>query len=154
MPPRSNRGYRYRSRTTTSFAGYGPPSWTMSRGYRSTRRCSTSFVRTCADPESGFEHRHPHATRGRHVDGVVVAGVHVPDHAHARVVGEDPLDLLASQRRAIGDGDLAGVDRAAHADTTTVVDRHPGRTTGHVHHGVQQGPVGDRVRSVGHRLRL
>jgi hypothetical protein len=52
----------------------------------------------------------------------------VPDHAHARVVGEHPLDLLRGQVGAVGDAHLAGVERAAHADAAAVVERHPGRS--------------------------
>ncbi len=76
------------------------------------------------------------------------------DHTHARVVREHPRELLPRKRRAIGDGDLPGVDRTADADPTAVVDRHPCGPRRGVDKGVQQWPVGDRVRAVFHRLRL
>ena len=41
--------------------------------------------------------------------GPFVAGVDVSDHAHPRIVGQPSFDLLPSQRRTVGDGDLAGV---------------------------------------------
>src|ERR1700722_3642702 len=55
-----------------------------------------------------------------------VAGVDVPDDAHAGVVGEHPLDLGRGERRAVGDGHLAGVDRPADPDHAPVVPRPPG----------------------------
>ncbi len=78
----------------------------------------------------------------------------MPDHARARVVGQHPLQLLRGQLAAVGHADLAGVDRAADADAAAVVDAHPGRARGGIDQGVQQRPVGNRVRAIQHRLRL
>ena len=78
----------------------------------------------------------------------------MPDHAHARVVGEDPLDLRCGEVGAVGDADLPGVQRATHADAAAVVERHPGGTRCGVHQRVEDGPVGDRVGAVLHPLRL
>ena len=50
--------------------------------------------------------------------------------------------------------DLARVDRAPDPDPAAVVDRHPRRPRRRVHQRVEQRPVGDRVRAVGHRLGL
>ncbi len=86
--------------------------------------------------------------------GLLVAGVHVPDHAHPRVVGEHPLQLLPGQRGAVGHAHLAGVDGPADADPAAVVDAHPGRAGSRVDQRVQQRPVGDRVGAVGHPLGL
>src|SRR6516225_1055628 len=102
----------------------------------------------------GLAHRHPHPPFGRHLGRLLVAGVHVPDHAHARVVGEDPLQLLRGQGRAVGDAHLPGVDRAPDAHPAAVVDAHPRRAGGGVDQRVEDRPVGDRVRAVGHRLGL
>ena len=52
---------------------------------------------------SALLHRDPHAALGGDLGGPVVAGVDVPDHAHARVVGQHPLDLLRGQVGAVGD---------------------------------------------------
>ena len=70
-------------------------------------------------------HRNAHAALLGDLDRAVVAGVDVADDAHAGVVGEHALDLLGGQRGAVGDGDLAGVDGAADADTAAVVDARP-----------------------------
>ncbi len=88
------------------------------------------------------------------VGGVLVAGVDVADHAHARVVGQHPRELLRGQFGAVGDGDLAGVDGAAHPDPAAVVNRHPRRARRRVDQRVEQRPVGDRVGAVEHRLGL
>src|SRR3954454_20926163 len=46
---------------------------------------------------SDLRHRHPDAALGGDLDRAVVPRVDVPDHAHAGVVGEHPLDLLGGQ---------------------------------------------------------
>jgi len=83
-----------------------------------------------------------------------VAGVDVPQHAEARVVGQHPLDLLPGQRRTVRHAHLPRVQRAADADPAAVVERHPRRPRRRVRHQVQQRPVRDRVGPVGHRLGL
>ena len=55
---------------------------------------------------------------------------------------------------AVGDGNLAGVDGPADADAAAVVDGDPGGAGGGVEQGVEQRPVGNRVRPVGHGLGL
>ena len=52
-------------------------------------------------------HRDADAAVGGHLDGAVVAGVGVADHARAGVVGEHPLQLLGGQVGAVGQGDHA-----------------------------------------------
>ena len=42
-------------------------------------------------------HGDPHPVALRHSPGLRVPGIDVADHAHPRIVGEDPLDLLGSQ---------------------------------------------------------
>ena len=61
------------------------------------------------------------ADRVGDLDRPVVARIDVADDAHAGVVREHALHLLAGERRAVGDNDLAGVDRAADADSAAVV---------------------------------
>ena len=75
--------------------------------------------------ESALEHGDAYAALGGDLGGAVVAGVDVADDAHAGVVGEDPLDLLRGEVGAVGDADLAGVERAADADAAAVVERDP-----------------------------
>ena len=99
-------------------------------------------------------HRDRDAALVGHFDRPVVAGVDVADHAHARIVGEHPLELLGGEVGAVGDADLAGVDRAADADAAAVVDAHPGGARARVDEAVEERPVGDRVRPVDHRLGL
>ena len=57
-------------------------------------------------------------------------------------------------RRAITHNDNAGVLRIAHANTTAVMQRHPGRTTSRVQQRVEQRPVGHGIRAITHRLRF
>ena len=75
-------------------------------------------------------------------------------HPAAGVVGEHPLELLSRQSRPIRNRHLAGVNRAPDADSTAVVDRHPGRSRRGVEQGVEERPVGDGVGPVAHPLRL
>ena len=53
--------------------------------------------------------------------GVLVAGIDVPDDAHARIVDEHPFELLRRQLRPVGHTHLARVDGTAHPDATIVV---------------------------------
>ena len=48
----------------------------------------------------------PHAAFGGHLEGAVVAGVGVADHARAGVVGQQPLQLPGGQFGTVGDPDL------------------------------------------------
>src|SRR5699024_11840366 len=84
--------------------------------------------------------------------GPRVAGVDVADHAHGGVVGEQALELLPREVRAVGQAHLAGVDRAADAHAAAVVDRDPAGSGGGGGQRVQQRPVGDRVGAVEHGL--
>src|SRR5215475_12458906 len=101
-----------------------------------SRRSRRSCLAAGATAKAGAASRSPvvllhgdaDVALGGDVAGPLVAGVDMPDHAHARVVGQNPLELLRGQRRAVGHADLAGVDGAADADTAAVMDRDPGRT--------------------------
>ena len=85
---------------------------------------------------------------------MVVAGIGVTNHAHSRVGEEHAGELLRGEIRAVGKTHHAGVDTAADADSTTVMDAHPGGSARGIHEGVQERPVGDRVRAVDHGLGL
>src|SRR5258707_15586008 len=58
-------------------------------------------------------HRDPDAALGGDLGRPVVARVGMPDHARARVIGQHPRQLLRRQFRAVGNANLADVDRAA-----------------------------------------
>src|SRR2546428_1317229 len=88
----------------------------------------------------------------REVDGVGIAGVGMAHHAGARVGREHPPELLAPERRPVGDDDHARVQRVADADPTPMVHRDPGRARGSVDEGVQHRPVRDGVAPVAHAL--
>ena len=103
---------------------------------------------------SSLEHRDVHAALARDLDGAFVAGIHVAHHAHARIGGQDALQLARGQLGAVGDDDHARVLAVADARAATVVDAHPGRPGGRVDERVEERPVGDGVRAVAHRLRL
>src|SRR5205814_350955 len=83
--------------------------------------------RTGRASRAGLLHRNPHAVGLGDLGGALVARVHVPDHAHAGVVREYPFDLLCGERRTVRHGHLSTVDGPADADTSAVVDGHPGR---------------------------
>ena len=87
-------------------------------------------------------------------DRSLVAGVGVAHDAGARVGGQHALELLRGQRGAVGDAHHSGVDRAPDAHAASVMDGDPGGARGGVDQRVEQRPVGDRVRAVGHRLGL
>src|SRR5207245_1401784 len=72
----------------------------------------------------------------------------------ARIGSTNAAQLLASQRRAIGNGDHPGMQRVADADSAPVMDRDPGRAGRCVHQGIEDRPVGDRVAAVAHAFRL
>ena len=63
-------------------------------------------------------------------------------------------DPLGRELGAVGDHDLAGVERQPHADAAAVVERDPRRARRGVDERVEDRPVGDRVRAVAHRLGL
>src|ERR1019366_2064303 len=81
-------------------------------------------------------HRDPDAALRSDLGGPLVAGVRVPDHARARVIGEHPLQLLRRERGAVGEADLPGVNGAADADAAAMVDADPGRAGRSVEQGV------------------
>src|SRR6478736_6575311 len=120
---------------------------------------TTSMVRRSSPPGappaiSALLHRDADTAVGGHLIGPLVAGVDVPDDAHAGVVGQHPGQLLGGQRGAVGQRHLAGVQGATDADPAAVVDGHPGRAGRGVDQRVEQRPVGDRVGPVEHRLGL
>jgi hypothetical protein len=78
----------------------------------------------------------------------------VPHDSGARVVDQYSLDFLSREISAVGDHHLASVNAAADADPTPVVDRDPGGSGRRVEQGVQQRPIGDRVRAIRHALGL
>ena len=49
----------------------------------------------------------------------------MPDHAHARVVGQHPLQLLPGQRGAVGHGHLSGDPKDIHATDEAVLSLFP-----------------------------
>src|SRR5699024_10022448 len=113
---------------------------TQARALRSLHGASSSLpgaIRSLcggflvADIELG-NHRHALTAFTGDFSGAVVAGVDVADDAHARVIREQARQFLGGQFGAVGHRDLSGVDGAADADATTVVDGHPGRSRGGV----------------------
>ena len=64
------------------------------------------------------------------------------------------LEALGRIVGAVGDDDHARMDRIADADAAAVMDAHPRRPGSSVEEGVEDGPVGDRVGAVTHRLGL
>ena len=70
-------------------------------------------------------HRDAHATFSGNLRCPFVAGIHVADDAHARVIGQQRFQLRGSQLAAISQGNLACVDGTAHAYAAAVVDRDP-----------------------------
>ena len=89
-----------------------------------------------------------------HVDRQLVAGIGMAHDARRGIVGQDALQPARRRLGAVGDDDHAGVLRITDPDAAAIVDRNPGRTGGAVEKGVQQRPVGNRVRAVAHRLGL
>src|SRR5690348_12431578 len=87
-------------------------------------------------------------------DGFGIAGIRVARDADARIVSENALDARSHFLRAVSDRDLAGVNGVADADAAAIVNRNPARATGGVEHGVEHGPVGDRVGAVAHGFGL
>src|SRR5919204_442059 len=83
-----------------------------------------------------------------------IAGVGVPHHAGPWVGRQHPPELLAPERRAVGDADHARVQRVADADAPTVMHRYPRRARGRVHESVEDRPVGDDVAAIAHALGL
>src|SRR5207237_4085622 len=60
----------------------------------------------------------------------------------------------AHLRRAVGDDDLASVQRISDSDAAAVVKRNPGRAARGVEKRIEDRPVGDGVGPVLHPLRL
>jgi len=82
-----------------------------------------------AEASQALAHRDPDAALCGHALGDLVAGVHVADDSHARVVGQDTGQLLGGQGRAVGQRDLTGVDRATDTDAAAVRRRGGSRPT-------------------------
>ena len=75
-------------------------------------------------------------------------------HAGARIVPQHALEAARRIIRAVADDDHAGMLRIAHADAAAMMQRNPGGAARRVEQCIEQGPVGDRIRSVEHRFRL
>ena len=73
-------------------------------------------------------------------------------HAGGRVVVQDAGDTRRRFIGTIADDNHPGVLREAHAYPAAVVQRHPGRAAGGIEQGVEQRPVGDRIRTIAHRF--
>ena len=78
----------------------------------------------------------------------------MPHHAGAGVRRQNAAESPLGSVRPIGDDHHARVDRVTDPDPAAVVDRHPRRAAGGVDQGVQDRPVGDRVRAVAHAFRF
>ena len=76
------------------------------------------------------------------------------NHAHRRVIREDTLQLLRGKVGTVSDADLPGVNLPANANSSTVVNAHPGRPGASVDKSVEQRPVSNRIRSIEHALSL
>src|SRR5665811_1406235 len=115
---------------------------------------SSQLVARSSAPNSRFPHRNPDAAFARDRLRFWVPGIHVSHDACTGVIREDPGETLCTLRRAICNDLGPGVDRLAHSDTTTVMNRHPGCAGGRVEQGVEDRPIGDRIRPVTHRFGL
>ena len=91
------------------------------------------------------EHGRAQAVLARCRLGLVVAGVEVPDDAHARIRGQYALEPLCRCLGTVGDDDHAGMDRVADADAAAVMDADPRRSRCDVDERIQDRPVGDRI---------
>src|SRR4051794_13649292 len=98
------------------------------------------------------QHGNVQALLSRGSFGLFVARVYVARDAEAGVVREHAVETLRGLRRAVGDRDLARVQRVAYADAAAVVERDPGRAARRVEERVEYRPVRDGVRAVSHRL--
>src|SRR3954470_13268907 len=87
---------------------------------------------------SALLHRDADAALVRDPVGDVVAGVAVPDDAHAGVVRQDGGQPLRRESGAVGERDLARVQAPADADATAVVDRDPAGTGAGIDQRVEQ----------------
>src|SRR4051794_21260758 len=87
-------------------------------------------------------------------DGFRVAGVGMADYAQAGVAGEDSLQAAIHFVGSVGDYDHSSVLRITDAYTSAVMDAHPTCSSGGIHHGVQEGPIGDCVAAIAHALRF
>ena len=76
------------------------------------------------------------------------------DDTHPGIRRQDAFQLPGRDLCPVGDGNHSGVLAVADPDSAAVMDRDPRRAGGRVDEGVEERPVGDGVRAVGHRLGL
>src|SRR6202035_1642475 len=121
--------------------------------YTNWRATAAHAVTLVSPAESTRASLMPHRRLHRHFHGgflgkffcFAVSRVGVPNDSHARVSRQHALDAFGHLIGSVSNCDLAGVKRIADADPTAVMDRDPGRASGGVQQGIEQGPVGDRV---------
>ena len=70
-------------------------------------------------------HGNVDASLARNLERPLIAGVGMPHHAGAGVVGQDALQFRRRCLAAVGHHDHARVDRAADADAAAVMNAHP-----------------------------
>src|SRR5580765_2724586 len=75
-------------------------------------------------------------------------------HADTRIARQDPLEFFIGVRRSIGYDDETGMQRVANADTTAVMDRHPGGAARCIEQRVEDWPIGDGITAVAHAFRF
>src|SRR5216683_2424351 len=88
------------------------------------------------------------------LDRALIPGVGVPHDSGAGVVGEHPFELACRLVGAVRNHHHPRMDRSPDAHPAAMVHAHPRRAAGGVEERVEDGPIGDGVRAVQHRLRL
>jgi len=92
------------------------------------------------------------AFRFCHLNGFFISGIHVAKDAGEGVVGQNPFQPFIGGFGAVADDNLASMERVADADSAAVVVADPGGAGNSVEEGVENGPVGNGIGAVFHRL--
>src|SRR5258708_26469324 len=83
-----------------------------------------------------------------------VTGIGVSKHSHPRIRGQHAGDSARGVDRSVGDDHLSSVEGVTHAHAASMMKGNPGGAIHGVDQGIENGPIGDRVGTIHHRLRF
>lgn len=74
-----------------------------------------------------------------------ITRIDVARNSKTRIVRQHAVETFRRFVGAVGDGNLAGMERIANADTAAMVKRNPACAAGGIQQRIEYGPIGDGI---------